>query len=167
MKKVQVNTQDKSFRFELRQDGDRLYIKRDGTECVADMVRLGNKRYSLILNGRSHEIGADFASDGYIIFSGSRSARYVVEDYEIARMKKKAGIDDRARLKIVAAPMPGLIVTVNCKPGDKIKKGEPLLVMEAMKMENDIKSPVPGKIKAVSVSAGENVDKGQTLVELE
>jgi acetyl/propionyl-CoA carboxylase alpha subunit len=167
MKKIQVNTQDKSFRFELRQDGDRLFIKRDGAEHVADLVRLGNKRYSLILNGRSHEIGADFASDGYTIFSGFRSGRYVVEDYEIARMKKKAGIDDRAGLKIVSAPMPGLIVAVNCKPGDEIKKGEPLLVMEAMKMENDIRSPVAGKIEVVSVSAGENVDKGQTLVEFE
>jgi acetyl/propionyl-CoA carboxylase alpha subunit len=167
MKKIQVNTQDKSFRFELRQDGDRLFIKRDGAEHVADLVRLGNKRYSLILNGRSHEIGADFASDGYTIFSGFRSGRYVVEDYEIARMKKKAGIDDRAGLKIVSAPMPGLIVAVNSKPGDEIKKGEPLLVMEAMKMENDIRSPVAGKIEVVSVSAGENVDKGQTLVEFE
>ena len=63
--------------------------------------------------------------------------------------------------------MPGLIVAVNCGVGDMAKPGQPLLIMEAMKMENDIKAPVAGTIKKISVTVGQSVDKGQMLVEFE
>ena len=167
MKKVQVDTGDRKYEFELRQQDGRLFIKQNGDEHAVDLVRLGKDRYSLILDGRSYELGAEYAADGYTIFSGARSGRFIVEDLEIARMKKKAGITDGDKLKKVLAPMPGLIIRLMCEPGDEIKKGQPLLVMEAMKMENDIKSPVSGKIKSIDVVKGGSVDKGQLLVEFE
>ncbi len=167
MKEVQVNIDDKIFRFELRQSNGHIYIKRNGFEHKADLIRLGNKRYSLIIEGRSHEIGVEHCPDGYTVSTGTRSARFNVEDYEIARMKKAAGIDDDRKPKSVEAPMPGMIVRLDCSPGDYVKKGDPLLVMEAMKMENDIKSPMAGKLKTVKVSSGQSVDKGQVLVEFE
>jgi biotin carboxyl carrier protein len=167
MKKIQVNINGRTYQFELRQENDRLFIRQNGDEYSADLVRLSSNRYSLIVGGHSHEIGAVPSDGGYAISSGSRSAEFLVEDYEIARLKKAAGIDDRARSKNIAAPMPGLIVRLNFEPGDEVKKGDALLVMEAMKMENDIKSPLAGKVKSISVTVGESVDKGQTLVEFE
>jgi biotin carboxyl carrier protein len=167
MKKIQVNIEDKKFLFELRQSDGSLYIRQNGTEHKADLIRLGNNRYSLILGGRSHDIGVDHRPDGYAISRGARSADFRVEDYELARMKKAAGIDDASKINNVSAPMPGMIVSLSCSPGDKVGKGDPLMVMEAMKMENDIKSPLAGKIKTVKVAAGQNVDKGQVLVEFE
>jgi biotin carboxyl carrier protein len=167
MKKVQVDTGEKKYEFELRQQDGRLFIKQNGAEYTVDLVRLGNNRYSLILSGRSHEIGADYSPEGYTIFSRARAGHFIVEDYEIARMKKKAGIDDGDRFKKIMAPMPGMIVTVMCQVGEEVKKGQPLLVMEAMKMENDIKSPAPGKIKSIGIENGFNVDKGQVLIEFE
>ncbi len=167
MKKLQVNAAEKTFEFEIRLQDGRMYIKRNGIEQVADLARLGHNRYSLILSGKSHEVGAEPAPEGYIIFTNSRSGHFVVEDYDVARMKKKAGIDEGRLFKKVTAPMPGLVVTVNCKSGDEVKKGDALLVMEAMKMENEIKSPARGKIKVVNVAAGVSVDKGQVLLEFE
>jgi len=167
MKKVQVNSRNGDFQFELRQSEGKLYIKRNGSEQRADLVRLNNNRYSLILGGKSHEIGVEHMADGYTITTGARSADFRVEDYELARLKKAAGIDDEAALKQVAAPMPGLIVDVVCQPGDEVNKGQPLLVMEAMKMENDIKSPIAGRIKSVKVSPRESVDKGTIMIEFE
>jgi glutaconyl-CoA/methylmalonyl-CoA decarboxylase subunit gamma len=64
----------------------------------------------------------------------------------------------------VEAPMPGNILNVSVKPGDKIKKGQVILVLEAMKMENEIVSPLDGNIISVSVSKGQTVNAGDLLV---
>ena len=65
------------------------------------------------------------------------------------------------------APMPGLIVRVRVKPGDAVSPGEGLVVMEAMKMENELKSAGAGKVRAVKVAAGDKVERGAVLIELE
>ncbi len=64
----------------------------------------------------------------------------------------------------VAAPMPGTIVSVNVSEGQSVKKGDVLVVLEAMKMENEIKAPRDGSISSVAVSKGASVDTGATLV---
>lgn len=64
----------------------------------------------------------------------------------------------------VAAPMPGTIVSVNVSEGQTVKKGDVLVVLEAMKMENEIKAPRDGSISSVAVSKGASVDTGATLV---
>lgn len=64
----------------------------------------------------------------------------------------------------VTAPMPGTIVSVNVNNGQAVKKGDVLVVLEAMKMENEIKAPVDGSITSVAVAKGESVDTGATLV---
>ncbi|MEZ5360389.1 MAG: biotin/lipoyl-containing protein [Candidatus Zixiibacteriota bacterium] len=165
MKKVLVTGAEKSWEFVMREDDGQLYITSDGTESPVDLIRLGPNRYSLIINGHSHEIGVDGSFDGYRIFNGARSSQFLVEDFELARIKKKAGISDSVKQLNITAPMPGLIVKINCAEGDAVAKNQPLLVMEAMKMENDIKSPIEGKIKSISVSEGDGVEKGQVLVE--
>jgi acetyl/propionyl-CoA carboxylase alpha subunit len=65
------------------------------------------------------------------------------------------------------APMPGLIVRVNVKPGDKVTAGQGLVVMEAMKMENELRAPAAGTVKGVSITPGTAVEKGTVLIEME
>jgi acetyl/propionyl-CoA carboxylase alpha subunit len=67
----------------------------------------------------------------------------------------------------VVAPMPGLIVRVTVKPGDEVSAGQGVIAMEAMKMENELRTTASGKVKAVLVEAGTAVEKGATLIELE
>jgi pyruvate carboxylase subunit B len=67
----------------------------------------------------------------------------------------------------LVAPMPGLIVRVNVQPGDEVTSGQGLVVMEAMKMENELRAAGAGKVKAVRVAPGTAVEKGAVLVELE
>jgi len=66
----------------------------------------------------------------------------------------------------LVAPMPGLIVRVNAKPGDVVQPGQPLVVMEAMKMENELRSSSAGTVKSIAVQPGAAVEKGAVLVEL-
>jgi biotin carboxyl carrier protein len=67
----------------------------------------------------------------------------------------------------VAAPMPGLVVRVLVQPGDRVQPGQGLVVIEAMKMENELRATAPGVVKAVPVEAGSAVEKGAVLVEFE
>lgn len=67
----------------------------------------------------------------------------------------------------LVAPMPGLIVRVNAKPGDRVEAGQGLVVMEAMKMENELRATADGVVKAVLVAPGKAVEKGAVLLEME
>ena len=79
---------------------------------------------------------------------------------------KSMGLEDAMTPKVsdVKAPMPGLVLEVNVKPGDHVKKGDTIVVLEAMKMENSIKSPVEAIVQSVSVEKGQAVDKNAVLV---
>jgi biotin carboxyl carrier protein len=68
-------------------------------------------------------------------------------------------------LKEIKAPMPGLILDLKVAPGDPVKKGDVLLILEAMKMENSIKSPGDGVVKEVKVSLKQSVEKNQVLIQ--
>jgi pyruvate carboxylase subunit B len=78
-----------------------------------------------------------------------------------------AGAGDRGGVGgKVKAPMPGLVLRVEVEEGDTVAAGAGLVVLEAMKMENEIKSPVAGRVAAVHVSGGQAVDKGMVMVEV-
>ena len=66
----------------------------------------------------------------------------------------------------VTAPMPGLIVDVTCKLGDKVKAGQPVVILEAMKMQNPLPAPVDGEVKSIHVKSGDSVAVGQVLVDI-
>ena len=67
----------------------------------------------------------------------------------------------------LVAPMPGLIVRINAQPGDKVGQGQGLVVMEAMKMENELRAPAAGTVKSINVKPGPAVEKGTVLIEME
>lgn len=89
-------------------------------------------------------------------------------DKEALLEKYMAGSGSAANKdKVIKAPMPGLVVKINNKVGDTIKKGDKPIVIEAMKMENALASPGSGTIKAINVSEGQAVEKNTILIELE
>jgi biotin carboxyl carrier protein len=83
------------------------------------------------------------------------------------QLLEQMGMSGAASAKIndIKAPMPGLIVGVSVQPGDVVKKGDAVLILEAMKMENLIKSPGEGTIRAIRVAKGDRVEKNQVLIE--
>lgn len=76
-------------------------------------------------------------------------------------------IGTNKKIEIIKAPMPGLILDINVKIGQQVKENDPLLILEAMKMENVIVSPREGIIKSIAIKKGDAVDKSQLLIEFE
>lgn len=91
--------------------------------------------------------------------------RLKIED-QYDQLLKQLGMDNLAANKIlqVKAPMPGLVLNVLVAEGDEVKKGDSLLVLEAMKMENMIKSPTDGMIKKIAIKQGDKVEKNELLI---
>lgn len=121
--------------------------------------------YSLLLDNRSYEVFVE-RRDGvyYVSVAGDRFA-VSVED---ARMKRLKEMGRKLHLittaSTVCAPMPGLVARVMVGPGQSVASGDGLLILEAMKMENDILAPMEGVVKSVHVQAGDTVNTGDVLL---
>ena len=131
-------------------DGTPVRIVTIGSEVHRVILRKGSTRgaYTLWVDG--------FRFDGEAVDERTRTIR------DITAVSSKA-----TGPAPVVAPMPGLIVRVNVAVGDSVQAGQGIVVMEAMKMENELRSSGPGTVKAVNVQPGKAVEKGTVLVELE
>ncbi len=156
---------DKSFVIEINDDR-RVIV--DGVEYAVDFENVsGQPVYSLLIDGRSYEAYVyenETANDWEVLIRGDLFNAQV-EDEREKRLRAAAGgvisSSDEFSLK---APMPGLIVTVPVAEGQEVQKGDILVVLESMKMQNELKSARQGKVTRVRVKAGDNVEQNQVLV---
>lgn len=167
MTKVQVTSAGRTYDFELLKENGRWQVRHGEVVRYVDLVRRDGSRFSVVIDGWSYDMGFTVDKTAYTIYHKSRSENFLIEDYDRARIRARTGSDDQVKERHVLAPMPGLIIHLLCRPGDIVEKGRAVLVMEAMKMENNIKSPFTGRIKMIHVEIGRSVDKGQLLVEFE
>lgn len=132
-----------------------------------DVVRVGPAQFSVVINGRSFRVlvlKEDRENGTVRLRIGSRTCTVRLEE-EQDRLMQTLGLDKAARKAgDLKAPMPGLVLNVLVKPGDTVKKNDPVLVLEAMKMENVIKAPGDGVVKAIAAEKGRPVEKGQLLI---
>jgi biotin carboxyl carrier protein len=142
-----------------------------GALSAIDSIQKSESQYHLIHNGRSvlaEVVSKDFLNRTYTLKIGGN--RYVVSlgdslDALIEELGLSLGSSSIANE--IHAPMPGLILEVAVAVGDSVSQGDPLCVLEAMKMENALTAPRDGVIKAVHISTGETVDKNALLIELQ
>jgi biotin carboxyl carrier protein len=149
--------------------GGRLSV--DGVEFNVDLKAIGGRQlYSLLLNNASYEVVLETNADQravYDILAGGQ--RYVVKVQD--ERSRRLSLADR-NLKppegelVIKAPIPGLIVKVLAAPGQEVGEGEPLLILEAMKMENELRAPRRGVVHEVRVAAHPQVAQGQPLLTL-
>lgn len=135
--------------------------------AAQDIVRTGEAEFSVLLDGRSHRVlvqKEDAAQNTYRMRIGGHSYSVRLQDDQ-SRLLKSLGMEKAARkVSELKAPMPGMVLNILVQPGEEVKKDQPLLVLEAMKMENVIKSPGDGVVKAIAAQQGKAVEKGQLLI---
>lgn len=125
------------------------------------------RRLLMLLDSRSYDTEV-FRSNGFTqVFLLGRQFECVVEDERLAKVREVAGAGAAASGAQLRAPMPGLVVRMLKEAGDEVKRGESLIIVEAMKMENELKAPAAGKITEIHVNTGQAVDKGDLLVTIE
>jgi len=136
-----------------------------------DIQSLKNEQLHVIHNNASCIISvvkSDFQSRNYEINIGSEKYHITVQNNLDALIKKLGFTHGSDTLSNeLKAPMPGIILDITAKKGETIKKGDPLVILEAMKMENTLNAPTDGKIKSIHFSKGQSVEKGALLIEME
>jgi biotin carboxyl carrier protein len=162
MYQVVFNGKDK---VDVKQDKNIIIV--DGREIDWDLHQVNAHTFHLIYNNRSYTLEiSEEEGKRYDIKLNGKSISIELKD-KLDLLLEKLGLDvgDAGKLQSIKAPMPGLIVEVKVNPGDQVKKGDQLLILEAMKMENIIKSPGEGTVKAVNVVKGDGVEKNQVMIQ--
>jgi len=140
----------------------------DGKPFTWDVAEVKNGSFHVIRDNRSYSvevIKADAAEKSFTVSVNGNKYQLNVKD-KFDELLKSLGMDNLNASKVneIKAPMPGLVLDVRVAEGDEVKKGDPILVLEAMKMENILKSPTDGTIKKINVKKGVAVEKNQVLI---
>ncbi|GMV34850.1 MAG: acetyl-CoA carboxylase biotin carboxyl carrier protein subunit [Chloroflexi bacterium] len=125
----------------------------------------GQPVFSLLLDGKSFESFVYPDDENWQVLLRGRQYQVQVEDEREKRLKAAAGsgVAEGGEFHL-KAPMPGLVVAVPVAEGEEVKKGQVLVILESMKMQNELKSPRDGKVDRIRVKPGESVEQKQTLL---
>lgn len=157
-----------TYTVEIEEVGRSLYrVAVDGNEFFVDGKKTGLTNYSLIVDNRSFEVDVDITEDEYRVLVDGRSYRVELVDERRVRLGGlQSGIQLQGRQR-VSVPMPGKVIEVLVGEGDRVEKGQGLVIVEAMKMENEVRSPIAGEVKQVRVKAGDALEAGALLMVVE
>ncbi|HSK66502.1 MAG TPA: biotin/lipoyl-containing protein [Anaerolineales bacterium] len=158
--------EDKQFTVEII---DEKHVSVDGKIYEIDFESVsGQPVYSLIVDGRSHESYIYQGEENWQVLLRGRLYPVTVEDEREMRLRAAAGgrVAETGEFHL-RSPMPGLVVAVPVTEGQEVKKGEVILILESMKMQNELKAPRDGTIGRIRVRPGESVEQKQTLLSVQ
>lgn len=150
----------------VRTDGS-YSLTLNGKTFSVNAVRTGQQSLSLLVGGKSYEVGLEKSGNRYSVYFYDDTVYfelYEARKYRATELAKKSV--QAGPLKVVA-PMPGKIVKIAVAENQPVKEGEPLLIMEAMKMQNELKAPRAGIVRQILAKEGEPVAPQQVLLILE
>jgi biotin carboxyl carrier protein len=161
--KYEVRIGGKTRVVELQRDSNGWQATLDGRRGAADVTQIAPNTYSVLLEGQSHEICVTLSPGGKLnLLAGRFEFEGEIVDPRSWSGRRHAGVEAEGRQQIVA-PMPGKIVRVLVKAGDRVEGGQGLLVVEAMKMQNEIRSPKSGTVERMLAEEGQAVNAGEVL----
>jgi len=154
---------EKEFKVNVEEVGGKALVDLGDGAREVDMVRVGEgSLFSVLVDGAQQEVALQKLEDRYSVSVQGVEKEVFVQ--EVRRRGKREGIAGRVEVR---APMAGLIVAVEVMEGKRVRQGEGLLILEAMKMQNEIKSPRDGVVSDIQVEKGETVSKGAVLLAIE
>ncbi len=160
-----VTIDGKNYRLELNRAEGRWSCRLDGQDVEVDAILTRPDVLSLRIGNMAYEVKSERVADDLHLWVGTTRFAAEVRDPRSLRGRKHAG-DDQGPRKI-AAPMPGKVVRLLVREGDEVELGAGIAVVEAMKMQNEIKSPKKGKVQKILVGEGATVNAGDVLAIVE
>lgn len=153
--------------FEVEKSEDS--IKVNDTILNWDITKIRRNHYNVIFQNKSHNlelVSVDGTTKTVILKLNNKPCEIKLKDkFDILLEKLGMNMATTDAAKDIKAPMPGLIFDIKVKEGDEVKKGDPVLILEAMKMENILKSPGDGIVQSIKIKKGQSVDKNQVLIQ--
>jgi biotin carboxyl carrier protein len=159
---------ERNYTVEIEETDKSVYrISVDGNEFIVDGKKTGHTNFSLIVDNRSFEIEVDHKGDEYRVLVDGRNYRVNLMDERRVRTSGGAGSGGAQGRQTVSVPMPGKVIAVLVVEGDTVEKGQGLVIVEAMKMENEVRSPIAGEVKEIKVKQGDTIEGGAPLLIVE
>jgi biotin carboxyl carrier protein len=161
-----VTIDGKNYRLELEPAESGWRCRLDGREIQINAVLARRDVLSVLIGGKAYEIKRELTATDLHLWVGD--ARYAAElrDPRSLRSRKGAAVDGKGPKKLLA-PMPGKVVRVLIGEQQAVEAGQSVLVVEAMKMQNEIKSPKKGTVQKIVAAEGSNVNAGDVLAIVE
>ena len=161
---VTVNSKKKIVRFS---ENTIIYV--DDKEYNQELYHLSGDTYLLKLDNKVYEISADqIDHERFVISVDGRNFDTIIRTSLQEKASKLIELRTIIRHKLeVKAPMPGMVLKIKKQAGDDVIQGDSVLILEAMKMENDLRAHISGKIKSINVKEGMAVEKGYSLFIIE
>jgi biotin carboxyl carrier protein len=160
-----ITIDGKNYRIELNRAEGRWTCRLDGREVEVDAILVRPDVLSLRIGNLVYEVKSERVANEMHVWVGTKRFGAEVRDPRSLRSRTRA-LDDRGPKKILA-PMPGKVVRLLAREGDEVEAGTGVAVVEAMKMQNEIKSPKKGTIQKILVSEGAAVNAGDVLLIVE
>ena len=164
-----ISSKDKKYQVNLAKNGNEGMLNDE--KFSWDVVEESPRSFHVIKGNKSFNVevlAVDFNEKTCVVKVNGEKHSYTVKD-RFDELLHSLGLDDLASTKVadLKAPMPGLVLSISVGEGQQVSKGDSLLILEAMKMENVIKSPADGVIKSISVDQGQTVEKNQLILNFE
>jgi biotin carboxyl carrier protein len=160
-----VTIDGKKYRLELNQSEGRWTCRLDGSEIEVDAARVRPDVLSLRVGNRAYDASSDRVGNGWYVWIGGR--RFLAEVRDPRSLRGRVRPSDEQGPKKLTAPMPGKVVRILAGEGSEVEAGAGVMVVEAMKMQNEIKSPKKGTIRKLAVGPGAAVNAGDILAIVE
>lgn len=153
---------DEQFEIEIDNEGK---ITVNGERRDVDFLSLGPSLYSVITDNQSLQVVVEEEQGIYqVLMGGHLYESKVFDERALLMAQRKGGLGGGSGE--IHSPMPGLIVSVTVAEGDPVEAGMTVVILESMKMQNELKSSITGTVKAIHVQAGKTVDKNALLIEI-
>lgn len=162
----EVKVADKTHRVELHKEDTGWRCRLDGSEMALDVISTQQGVLSILINGKSYEVKQENNGSETNTVVGRLRFPTQVRDPRSLRSRRSSEAGGEGPRKITA-PMPGKVVRILAPAGTAVEHGQGVIVIEAMKMQNELKSPKKGTVKKLSVREGAAVEAGQSLAEVE
>ena len=167
---VEIKINNRTAWVNLRnQNGNLLEVEVDGKIYQVDLFHTSGGTFSIIENGHSYniELVPQKQPKKYTAYTLYKSYEVEVIDAETRYLINRGSNGTMSSEKTITSPMPGKIIKLLVQEGDLVKKGEPVIIIAAMKMESVYKAPVDGVIKKINVKEGDTIEGNQVLIEIE
>jgi biotin carboxyl carrier protein len=161
--KYQTTVGDKTYEIEITNDGE-LFV--NGERRSVDFLPLGDALYSMIRETNSHQVLVDVI-DGFeheVLLGGRQYTVNVMDERSLLLGSRRGGGVTETGEVSIKAPMPGLIVDIPVSEGEAVTKGQTVIILESMKMQNELKAPRDGTVQRISVEAGQSVEQKKILI---